>query len=52
MYNLIEKPELQSTIKKHLDDLNQWMEETDGMKIPLKKNAGYRNSDYRHQKQY
>lgn len=52
MYNLIEKPELQQVIRKHLNDLNQWMEETDGLKIPLKKNAGYRNNDYRHQKQY
>jgi len=52
MYNLIEKPELQQVIRKHLNDLNQWMEETDGLKIPLKKNEGYRNNDHRHQKQY
>jgi arylsulfatase A-like enzyme len=52
MHNLIEKPELQPEIKKHLDDLNQWLEKTDRLKIPLKKNSGYRNNDYRHQKQY
>ncbi len=52
IYNLIEKPELQPEIKKHLDELNEWMEKTDGMKIPLKKHNTYRNADYRHQRQY
>jgi arylsulfatase A-like enzyme len=52
MYNLIEKPELQPVIKKQLEDLNNWMETTDGMKIPLKKNNNYRNTDFKHQKQY
>lgn len=52
MYNLIEKPELQSIIKKHLLDLNDWMEKTDGLKIPLKKNSNYRNSDFKHKNQY
>ncbi len=52
MYNLIEKPELQSLIKSHLEELNAWMEETDGLKIPLKTNNTYRNTDFKHQKQY
>jgi arylsulfatase A-like enzyme len=52
MYNLIEKPELQPIIKKHLEDLNNWLEKTDGLKIPLKKNSNYRNTDFKHQKQY
>jgi arylsulfatase A-like enzyme len=52
MFNLIEKPELQPEIKKHLDDLNQWMENTKGMQIPLKKNNRYKYGDYRHQNQY
>ena len=52
MYNLIEKPELQPVIRKHLEELNDWLEKTDGLKIPLKKNNGYRNNDFRHQKQY
>ncbi len=52
MYNLIEKPELQPIIKKQLEDLNNWMEATDGLKIPLKKNSNYRNTDFKHQKQY
>ena len=52
MYNLIDKPELQPVIKKHLLDLNEWMEKTDGLKIPLKKNSNYRNTDFKHQNQY
>ena len=52
MYNLIEKPELQPVIKQHLEDLNEWLEKTDGLKIPLKKNSNYRNTDFKHQKQY
>jgi len=52
MYNLIEKPELQPVIKKHLEELNNWLETTDGLKIPLKKNNNYRNTDFKHQKQY
>lgn len=52
MYNLIEKPELQAEIKKHLVSLNAWMERTDGLKIPLKKNTNYRNTDFKHQNQY
>ncbi len=52
MYNLIDKPELQPEIKKHLESLNEWLEKTDGLKIPLKKNTNYRNTDYRHQRQY
>lgn len=52
MFNLIGKPELQPEIKKHLDALNEWLEKTDGLKIPLKKNNNYRNTDYRHQNEY
>ena len=52
MYNLIEKPELQSKIEELKNELFQWMKSTDGMKIPLKKNSGYRNWDHRHQNQY
>jgi arylsulfatase A-like enzyme len=52
MYNLIEEPELQSKIEELKNELFQWMKSTDGMKIPLKKNSGYRNWDYRHQNQY
>ena len=52
MYNLIDRPELQAVIKEHLVELNNWLEETDGLKIPLKKNTNYRNTDFKHQRQY
>jgi len=52
MYNLIDRPELQETIKSYLDALNQWLEETDGFKIPLKKSNHYPHGDFKHQKQY
>jgi N-acetylglucosamine-6-sulfatase len=52
MYNLIDRPELQETIKSYLDALNQWLEETDGQKIPLKKSNHYPHGDFKHQKQY
>ncbi len=52
MYNLIDKPELQPVIRQHLVELNDWLEETEGLQIPLKKNNGYRNNDFKHQRQY
>lgn len=52
IHNLIDKPEYQEIIKKHVEELYNWLESTDGMKIPLKKFTGYRNSDFRHQNQY
>jgi len=52
MYNLIDKPELQGIIKEHLVELNNWLEDTDGLNIPLKKNNNYRNTDFKHQRQY
>jgi len=52
MINLIGKPLLQPEIKRHLDLLNDWLEKTDGLKIPLKKNSHYRNTDYKHQNEY
>ncbi len=52
MYNLIDRPELQAVIKEHLVELNNWLEDTDGLKIPLKKNSNYRNADFKHQLQY
>jgi len=52
MYNLIEKQELQPLIKKHLEELNNWLETTNGLQIPLKKYSNYRNADFKHQKQY
>jgi len=52
MYNLIGNKELQPEIKKHLDYLNEWMEKTDGLKIPLKKTLKARKFDYKHLNEY
>ncbi len=52
MYNLISKKELQPEIKRNLDLLNNWLENTNGLKIPLKKNSAPRNSDYKHWNEY
>jgi N-acetylglucosamine-6-sulfatase len=52
MYNLIAKPELQDTIKRYAKDLYHWLENTNGMNIPLKKTIKYRFGDYKHKKQY
>lgn len=34
------------------NEFYDWMEETDGMKIPLYKTLGTRNTDFKHQNQY
>lgn len=52
MYNLIEKPELQSEILQYVKVLYEWMEGTDGLKIPLKKTLNKRDYDHKHQNQY
>jgi N-acetylglucosamine-6-sulfatase len=52
MVNLIDKPKLQSIIKMHLDELNQWLEKTNGLNIPLKKSNRPPFGDFKHQKQY
>jgi len=38
--NLIDSPEHQDIIREFLDDLYTWLEETDGMQIPLKRTMG------------
>jgi N-acetylglucosamine-6-sulfatase len=52
MYNLIAEPELQEEIKKYAEELYGWLENTDGMQIPLKKVIRYRGGDYKHPRQY
>ncbi len=51
-HNLIAAPEHQATIKQLASDLFTWLEETNGMNIPLKRTARYRGSDHRNQKTY
>jgi len=52
MYNLIDKPEHQELVKDLANQLYNWLENTDGMQIPLKRTVKYRWGDYRHQNQY
>ncbi len=41
MNNLIDRPELQETVNQLKDKLWQWLEKTDGMNIPLRRNQGF-----------
>ena len=52
MYNLIGKPELQETAKSMSQSLYNWLEETKGMQIPLKRTVKYRFGDFKHQNEY
>ncbi|QZT37899.1 sulfatase [Halosquirtibacter xylanolyticus] len=52
MYNIIDKPENQKLVKKLVNDLYGWLEDSDGMQIPLKRTVKYRFGDYKHKKQY
>jgi N-acetylglucosamine-6-sulfatase len=52
MYNLIDKPEHQELVKNMANQLYNWLENTDGMQIPLKRTVKYRWGDYRHKDQY
>lgn len=52
MHNLIADPSKQATIKSMLGSLYQWMEDTDGMKIPLKSTDSPKWGDYKHKDEY
>ena len=52
MYNLIGEPDLQNVAKSMSEKLYDWLEETQGMQIPLKRTVKYRFGDYRHQNEY
>ncbi|WP_318311598.1 MULTISPECIES: sulfatase [Flagellimonas] len=52
MYNLIGDPSKQDIIKKMLQSLYGWLEETDGMKIPLKSMNRPAWGDYKHSGEY
>jgi len=41
-YNLIDSPEQQELVKTLNNMVFAWLEETDGMKIPLRRYSGYR----------
>lgn len=50
--NLIDRPELQDTIRSLANDLYNWLETTGGMQIPLKRSVYYRHGDHRNAKTY
>ena len=45
--NLIASPEHQSLIKELTTEIYDWLEETNGMNIPLKRTIKYRFGDHR-----
>lgn len=46
--NLIAKPEYADTVKKMANELYDWLEQTGGMQIPLKRTVKHPFGDYRH----
>lgn len=52
MHNLIEAPEHQARIQKMVGQLYDWLADSDGMQIPLKRTIKHRWGDYRHPKQF
>ncbi len=52
MKNLIDSPKLQPMIKQFANDLYDWLENSGGMQIPLKRNVYFRIGDYEHLNQY
>jgi len=52
MYNIIEKPEHQELVKSLASELYDWLEETKGMNVPLKRTIKYPWGDYKYEKQY
>ena len=52
MYNLIEHPEHQDLIRELAGEIYDWLENSGGMQIPLKRTIKHRWGDYRHPEQY
>lgn len=52
MHNLIENPEYASLVKSMAGDLFDWLKETNGMQIPIKRTIKTPFGDWKHQKQY
>ena len=50
--NLIAVPEYQDTIRQLASEVYDWLEESDGMQIPLKRTVKYPFGDYRHPNAY
>jgi arylsulfatase A-like enzyme len=52
MYNLMGQPEYEDIARQLASDLYDWLEETKGMQIPLKRTVKHPYGDYRHSDQY
>ena len=52
MYNLIAEPDKQEIVKSMSTDIYNWLEQTNGMQIPLKQTIKYRFGDYKHEGEY
>ncbi len=52
MNNLIASPEHQELINTLAGEIYDWLEQTDGMQIPLKRTIKYRYGDHRNEKAY
>lgn len=52
MNNLIAKPEHQEMVKGLLEDLYDWLEDTNGMNIPIKRTIKHRIGDHRNAEIY
>ena len=52
MNNLIEKPEQADIAKKMAGDLFDWLEQTKGMQMPVKRTIKNPSGDFRHPKKY
>ncbi len=52
MYNLMGKPEHEAVVEQLSSDVYNWLEETDGMKIPLKRTNRKPEGDYKNPNQY
>ena len=50
--NLIEKPEYQELVKKLAGELLDWLEQSKGMQIPLKRTIKKPSGDYKHPNQF
>jgi arylsulfatase A-like enzyme len=52
MFNLIADPTKQEIAKSMSEAIYDWLEETNGMQIPLKRTVKYRFGDYKHPNEY
>ena len=52
IHNLIKEPKYQPIAKKMVGELFDWLEDTKGLQIPIKRTVKHPFGDYRHPDQY